>query len=380
MTVLKARFQGRLGEFRLDFDFALPGRGVTALFGPSGCGKTSLLRCIAGLNRLPGGELTLNGETWQHGRSFVPPHKRPIGYVFQQPSLFAHLSVIDNLTYGMRRAGIAHHESPALTELTRLMGLEHLLERGVHALSGGEKQRIAIARALLMQPRLLLMDEPLAALDQDNKNEILPYLEQLHERLEIPVLYVTHDRREVERLADHVLLLRNGSLLAQGEIGEILTRPDLPLARAQDAVTVFDGRVRHFDSRYGLSTLEIDGGTLEVPDTPGPSGVYKRLRIAATDVSLALNLDHASSILNRLPAVIRQILPTDGPSLNVLLQLGNRGEGCPLLAGVTRKSAESMGLQPGQQVYAQIKGASLLGSHTTPHQRAHRMTPLIADK
>ncbi|GGB96852.1 hypothetical protein GCM10011352_23740 [Marinobacterium zhoushanense] len=377
MSTLNARFQGKIGDFRLNVEFAIPAQGVTALFGPSGCGKTTLLRCIAGLTRLPGAELSMNGDSWQQGRHFVPTHKRPIGYVFQEPGLFAHLNVMKNLTYGMRRAGVKTENSKALGELTELMGIAQLLQRQVHALSGGERQRVAIARALLMRPKLLLMDEPLSALDQDNKNEILPYLEQLHAQLEIPVLYVTHDRREVERLADQILLLRGGELLAQGEIGEMLTRPDLPFASARDAVTVLDGRVLHFDVRYGLSTLQLDGGTLEVPDTLGPTGVYKRLRIAATDVSLAQSLDHASTILNRLPAVIWKILPTDGPSLNVLLRVGNMGEGSALLASVTRKSVESMNLQPGQSVYAQIKGASLLGSHTTPHPRQHRMTPPI---
>lgn len=241
MSTLKARFNGTIGSFRLNLEFAVPARGVTALFGPSGCGKTTLLRCIAGLNHLPGAELSLDGEIWQGPGTFLPTHKRPLGYVFQEASLFTHLNVMKNLTYGMRRAGIDHRHTRQLGELAELLGIDHLLNRGVQRLSGGERQRVAIARALLMQPRLLLMDEPLSALDQDNKDEIMPYLEQLHCQLEIPVLYVTHDRREVERLADQILLLRDGELLAQGEIGEILTRPDLPFGRARDAVTVLDG-------------------------------------------------------------------------------------------------------------------------------------------
>ncbi|WP_051298315.1 molybdenum ABC transporter ATP-binding protein [Marinobacterium litorale] len=378
MTTLNACFRGQLGDFQLDFEFSIPSRGVTALFGPSGCGKTTLLRCIAGLNFLPEGKLEVDGEIWQNGKQFMPTHKRPIGYVFQEPGLFAHLNVKRNLTYGRRRAGIKSSNDNELHELTGLLGIDHLLERDIHALSGGEKQRVAIARALLMKPRLLLMDEPLSALDQDNKNEILPYLEQLHSHLEIPVIYVTHDRREVERLADHLLLLKEGSIIAKGEIGELLTRPDLPFGRAQDAVTVLDGQVRHYDARYGLSTLQIEGGTLEVPDQLGPTGVYKRLRIASTDVSLSHQEALNTTILNRLPAVIWKILPTDGPSLNILLRIGNMGEGSPLLASVTRKSVEQMALKEGQQVYAQIKGASLLGSSSTTQPRAHCMTPLIA--
>ena len=308
MTTLNACFRGQLGDFQLDFEFSIPSRGVTALFGPSGCGKTTLLRCIAGLNFLPEGKLEVDGEIWQNGKQFMPTHKRPIGYVFQEPGLFAHLNVKRNLTYGRRRAGIKSSNDNELHELTGLLGIDHLLERDIHALSGGEKQRVAIARALLMKPRLLLMDEPLSALDQDNKNEILPYLEQLHSHLEIPVIYVTHDRREVERLADHLLLLKEGSIIAKGEIGELLTRPDLPFGRAQDAVTVLDGQVRHYDARYGLSTLQIEGGTLEVPDQLGPTGVYKRLRIASTDVSLSHQETLNTTILNRLPAVIWKII------------------------------------------------------------------------
>ncbi|MDO6462081.1 molybdenum ABC transporter ATP-binding protein [Granulosicoccaceae sp. 1_MG-2023] len=364
MATLKARFNGTVGGFRLNLAFEVPARGVTALFGPSGCGKTTLLRCIAGLNRLPGGECILGDEVWQQGKTFVPVHRRPIGYVFQEPGLFAHLNVRKNLIYGMRRAGLDHRHSAQLAELTRLMGIAHLLERRVHALSGGEKQRVAIARALLLEPRLLLMDEPLSALDQDNKNEILPYLEQLHARLEIPVLYVTHDRREVERLADQILLLREGELLASGDIGEMLTRPDLSFGRARDAVTVLDGQVRDYDARYGMSTLQIDGGTLEVAGNLGPAGSCRRLCIAATDVSLTRDNSHPSTILNRLPAVIREILPADGPGLNVLLRIGQSGQGSALLASVTRKSVERMGLEPGQKLYAQIKGVSPLATAT----------------
>ncbi len=374
---LRASFRGAIGSFKLDLEFSVPARGVTVLFGPSGCGKTTLLRCIAGLNRIPGGELHINGTTWQDARQFVPTHKRALGYVFQEPGLFPHLNVIDNLAYGMKRAGINYRDSVELRELTHLMGIEKLLRRPIQGLSGGEKQRVAIARALLLQPKLLLMDEPLSALDQDNKNEIMPYLEQLHSSLEIPVLYVTHDRREVERLADRVLLLREGQILAQGEIGEILTQPDLPFAHARDAVTVLDGRVKHYDARYGLSTLQIDGGTLDIPDQLGPSGIYKRLRIKSTDISLSVQEQDHSTILNRLPAVIWKILPTDGPSVNVLLRVGNMGEGHALLASVTRKSVDQLGLKPGMMVYAQIKGASLLGSNTTTAPRANRMTPLL---
>ena len=206
---VEGQFAGRLGAFRLDAEFALPPRGITALSGPSGSGKTTLMRCIAGLTRLPG-RLTVDGETWQDGRVFRPPHRRPVGVVFQEPSLLPHLSVRGNLLYGARRAG--EGRAVALDEVVELLGLSALLARTTANLSGGERQRVALGRALLAQPRLLLMDEPLSSLDTDSKADILPYLERLHRGLDIPVLYITHDAGEIARLADHVLLMRDGRI------------------------------------------------------------------------------------------------------------------------------------------------------------------------
>ena len=203
------RFRGRLGGFQLDAAFALPARGLTALTGPSGSGKTTLMRCLAGLTRLPG-HLVVDGETWQDERQFRPTHRRSVGVVFQEASLLSHLSVRGNLTYGARRAGEPRPE--ALDEVAELLGLSPLLGRATANLSGGERQRVALGRALLARPRLLLMDEPLSSLDADAKAEILPYLERLHRSLAIPVLYITHDASEIARLADHVLVMREGRL------------------------------------------------------------------------------------------------------------------------------------------------------------------------
>lgn len=203
------QFRGRLGAFELDARFALPPRGLTALTGPSGSGKTTLMRCLAGLARLPG-HLVVDGETWQDQRQFRPTHRRAIGVVFQEASLLPHLSVRGNLNYGARRAG--EGRPAALDEMADLLGLSSLLDRATANLSGGERQRVALGRALLAQPRLLLMDEPLSSLDADAKAEILPYLERLHRSLAIPVLYITHDASEIARLADHVLVMRDGRL------------------------------------------------------------------------------------------------------------------------------------------------------------------------
>lgn len=205
---IEARLQGRLGSFQLDADFAVPASGVTALFGPSGSGKSTVLRCIAGLQRLDG-RISVRGQVWQDGKAFLPPHRRAVGYVFQEPSLLEHLSVRGNLEYGLKRAGQVRL---GLAEVAAFLGLEPLLGRSTLKLSGGERQRVAIGRALLSQPELLLMDEPLSGLDAEAKSEILPYLERLHQLMAIPILYVSHDAAEVARFADRLLLMRAGRI------------------------------------------------------------------------------------------------------------------------------------------------------------------------
>ena len=221
--MIEARLKGRVGGFELDAALSIPSQGVTALIGPSGSGKTTLLRCIAGLTRLKG-EVRVDGETWQDGRRFRPPHLRAVGYVFQEPSLFAHLSVRENLLFGLRR-----HRGPAglgLEDVTPLLGLAPLLERSTAALSGGERQRVAIGRALLRQPQLLLMDEPVSSLDADSKAEILPYLDRLHRTLSFPVIYVTHDMGEVIRLADRAIRMRDGCIEPAPEVASLASGAD----------------------------------------------------------------------------------------------------------------------------------------------------------
>jgi molybdate transport system ATP-binding protein len=225
---VEGRFQGELGGFRLDAEFRLEGSGITALSGPSGAGKTTLLRCIAGLIRLPG-RLQVGGEVWQDERRFLPPHRRPVGVVFQEASLLGHLSVRGNLLYGARRAG----GEGDLGDTVELLGLGALLERSVQTLSGGERQRVALGRALLTRPKLLLMDEPLSSLDAGAKAEILPYLERLHRTLAIPALYISHDMGEIARLADGVLLMRGGRVAAEGS-GARATRAGLAALSAAE--------------------------------------------------------------------------------------------------------------------------------------------------
>jgi molybdate transport system ATP-binding protein len=357
-------FGGRVGGFALDLAFQAPPTGVTAVFGPSGSGKTTLLRCIAGLQRLPG-RLLVGNEVWQDASRFLAPHRRAVGYVFQEASLFPHLSVRRNLLYGQRRAtksGAA--VTVGLDEATTLLGLEALLERGPERLSGGERQRVAIGRALLSGPRLLLMDEPLSSLDAAAKEEILPYLETLAETLALPILYVSHDLAEVERLADTLVLLDKGRLLAAGPLTELQADPALPLVHLPEAAVTLEATASGLDEAYGITSFAVDGGTLQVPGRQGPVGQRRRLRIRASDVSLALQAVAAMSILNRVPARIEAIEPQDpaGVQANVILRLGADGEGARIVARITGKSREALGLEIGSPVFAQIKSVSLVAS------------------
>ena len=352
---IAAKFAMSYPGFTLDVDLDLPGRGVTALFGHSGSGKTTLLRCMAGLERGVG-RLTVNGETWQDAAQFVPTHRRPLGYVFQDARLFAHLDVAANLDYGRRRAGTA--ATIDRTAIIDMLGLGPLLERLPERLSGGEQQRVAIARALLTAPRLLLMDEPLASLDQARKQDILPYLERLRDELDIPVLYVTHSAAEVTRLADHIVVMESGRTVAQGPLAETLARVDLPINLGEDAGAVFAATVVERDAEWHLARVEFDGGELWVRDSGAALGQRVRLRILARDVSIAASRHDDVSIINMLPATVTAHAGEDHPAL-VLVQL--KVGGTALLARLTRRSAQRLDLAPGRQVWVQIKAVALIG-------------------
>ena len=346
-----------LADFTLDARLELPGKGITALFGPSGSGKTTLLRCVAGLARAAG-RVDINGACWQDDSRgfFVPTHKRALGYVFQEASLFAHLSVRANLEFGLKRIP-ASERKVGREAAMELLGIGHLLDRGTDTLSGGERQRVAIARALLTSPQLLLMDEPLAALDAKRKQEILPYLERLHDELAIPILYVSHASDEVARLADHLVLLEQGQVVASGPTTAMLARLDLSLAREEDAAVVIDTTVLAHDDGYQLTRLGFAGGDIQVPRRPLPVGARARIKIQARDVSIALASDHRSSIVNRLPARIMGFGEALHPAqCLVRLELA----GTPLLARITRLSRDQLGLSEGMAVVAQIKSVAVL--------------------
>jgi molybdate transport system ATP-binding protein len=354
---LRARIRLARRDFALDIDLDLPARGITALFGPSGSGKTTVLRAIAGLERAPGGYVALGGEVWQDEARgvFLPVHRRALGVVFQEASLFAHLSVRGNLAFGLRRVPPRERRF-TLESVAALLGIEGLLERRPDGLSGGERQRAAIARALLASPRLLLMDEPLAALDLRRKGEILPYLERLHGELAMPIVYVSHAPDEVARLADHLVLLDDGRVAASGPLGETLARVDLPPAFADDAGVVLDTVLAGHEPD-ALSRLDFAGGTLLVARRPEALGTRLRCRIHARDVSLALRRPQDSSIVNLLPAVVTAVASTGTPG-HVLVQL--RVGPTPVLARITERSRRELGIAPGCAAWIQIKGVSLL--------------------
>ncbi|MGI9344221.1 MAG: molybdenum ABC transporter ATP-binding protein [Gammaproteobacteria bacterium] len=354
MTI-EARYRVERGEFRLDAEFSIPSRGITALFGPSGAGKTTLLRAIAGLDSAVSGYLQVGDETWQNEDTSLATHERALGFVFQDANLFPHLSVQRNLRFGFDRVP-ASERKIALDDAVAWLGIRPLLDREPDQLSGGERQRVAIARALVTSPRLLLLDEPLASLDAAGKADILPYLESLHAELDMPVIYVSHAADEVARLADHMILMERGRVLACGPIAELLTRFDLPLALSADAESVVDATVAAHDDEYSLTYVDFSGGRFSVARKDLPVGRDVRLRILARDVSLTLQRQADTSILNVFPAVVEATTNDDKSRTVVRLRVGDAS----ILAQVTRKSAAALDISQGRELFAQIKSVALL--------------------
>ena len=346
------------GDFLLDLDLLLPPRGIAAVFGASGSGKTTLLRCVAGLERAPDALVRIAGEVWQDDakRIFLPTWRRPLGYVFQEASLFDHLDVRGNLHYGLRRsAGV--RQTIALDTAIELLGIGSLLQRRTQQLSGGERQRVAIARALATQPRLLLLDEPLASLDQARRSDILPWLERLRDELQIPMLYVTHATDEVARLADTLVVLDRGRVLAFGPVASVLAGIGAPLLLGDDAGALLEGTVGERDARWQLFRIDFSGGSLWLRDSGAAVGQPVRLRVLARDVSLATELPRGTSIQNLLPCVIRAIAADSHPS-QAVVQLAC-GESI-LLARVTARAVDALGLADGVPVWAQVKSVALV--------------------
>jgi len=353
---IHARFQTQLGAFRLNVDLALPGSGVTAIFGHSGCGKTTLLRCMAGLLESQG-QMRVNGSLWQDNTRNLPTHKRPLGYVFQETGLLPHLSVESNLLFGYRRVPKTMRRI-APDQVVAWLGLSPLMKRRPGGLSGGERQRVAIARALLTSPRLLLLDEPVSALDEPGKRDVLGYLERLRAHLDIPMVYVSHSVSEVARLADHLVIMREGKVAAEGDLQTVLSRPDQPLALEDDASVIVPATIVKQDTQWHLCLAEFNGGQFWLRDDRQlKPGTPVRLQVMARDVSIALSARHDQSIQNVVAATVTDIAPEQTPGVTTLrLMAGNT----PFLARLTTRSVQHLELQEGASVWLQVKSVAII--------------------
>lgn len=355
MTDIQLRVLLKREEFQLDVDLRLPAKGVTVFYGHSGSGKTTLLRCIAGLEQADQADIRFKDAIWQDNKSDIPTHKRQLGYVFQEASLFEHLSAEKNLVFAQKRAkGKAKFNREQIVEL---LGIGHLLKRYPAQLSGGERQRVAIARALLTNPQLLLMDEPLASLDYARKQEILPYLETLKHELELPILYVTHSPDEVARLADHLVAMQSGKVLTSGTLTETMSRLDFPIKLGEEAGVVLEAKITDKDQQWHLTKIALNGGELWFRDHGHAIGESIRLRILARDVSLALAPQSDSSITNLLPSEVIALENDEHPG-QILVKL-SVGEDI-LISRVSSRSADKLNIHPGQKIWAQIKSVAVV--------------------
>ena len=352
--MIECKIKIHLESFILDANFSIPDRGITVVFGSSGSGKTTLLRAIAGLEKSDKGFLKIGDSVWQEGGNFLATHKRQIGYVFQDASLFDHLDVKGNLNFVIKRAvGL---KEDFIESIHNLLEIKSLLNRRTTQLSGGERQRVAIARALLTNPKILLLDEPLSALDMKRKNEILPYLDSIHNDLEIPILYVTHSQSEMSRLADHLLLIEDGHIIGSGPVNDMLTRFDMPLSHGAEAVSIIEAKVVGREAKFNLMHLEFLGGQFVVPDNGFPVQTKVRIRVVARDVSLTKSKQVDTSILNIFPATVQEIVPEGEAQVMVRLEIKET----ILLACITRKSSYNLRLNKGTKVFVQVKSVAIL--------------------
>jgi molybdate transport system ATP-binding protein len=354
---LQVRARLQRDAFTLDVDLDLPLAGVISLFGRSGCGKTTLLRIVAGLERVRGAEVLFGHQVWQRGRHFVPLHKRRIGLVFQEHSLLQHLSVRGNLLYGYKRTP-SEHRRLHLREAVDMLGIGDLLDRPIDRLSGGQRQRVSLGRALLTSPQLLLLDEPMAALDTQTKREIMPFLSRMASEAGVPIVLVTHAPDEVERLADRVVFMRDGRVERSEPLRDALARPDSPLFADEGAASVLEGTLGPA-SEHGLRPFGSEEARLWLPSGGTvPPGQNIRVRILARDVSLALDDPHRISIQNHLKVRVERIgAPKEGRCI-VATRTADRQL---LLAEVTPRAVEQLALRPGADIYALIKSVALMG-------------------
>ena len=352
------------GAFKLDVELVIPASGITGVYGRSGSGKTSLLRCIAGLEAAAQGFLKVGDTVWDDARASVsvPPQARGVGYVFQEPRLFPHLSVRGNLGYALKRRNGSEDPIDESTVI-ELLGIGHLLQRSTADLSGGEAQRVSIARALLRAPALLLMDEPLSSLDRARRDEVLPFLDRLHAELSLPIVYVSHSIEEVSRLCDYLIVLESGAVVASGELQSVMTDPSVAALQGEDAGSVLGATVAAHDSDDEITRLEFSGGEIRVAGLAGTVGDHLRVRIRAADVSLCRDLPARSSILNILPATVRRVVDAEGGIAYALLSVGDD----EIMARITRRSARELDVKPGEQLFAQIKSVAIRNTPVAGH-------------
>lgn len=357
-STIRISFRDRVGPLDFDVAFEAPIKGVTALYGSSGSGKTTLLRCIAGLHRAPSGFCAIGEDIWQSADYFRPVYERPIGYVFQEASLFPHLSVRKNLLFGVKDRDEESYRQ--FSDVVQLLGVEHLLDRSPARLSGGERQRVAIGRALLSDPGLLLMDEPLSALDAASKEEIMPYLERVQASLDLPVFYVSHEMNEIDRIADHLVLIEKGHVVASGPLAQMQSDPSLNLALGPYAAVSLNAEVVGYDPDFKIARFAAHGAFLSAPSHSLEIGDIRRLKICAGDVSLSRDRTGDSTIENQIPVRIVDMREIEPAQVVVFLTLGHTEGGERLLARITRKSWVTLGLGLGQSVFAQLKAVALI--------------------
>lgn len=355
----------RQGDVLIDVAFTAPTAGVTALFGRSGSGKTSVVNMVAGLSRPDSGRIAVNDVALFDSAAGInlPMDKRCCGYVFQDGRLFPHMTVRANLMYGMKLVPVARRVI-AFDDVVEVLGIGHLLDRRPARLSGGEKQRVAIGRALLTSPRLLLMDEPLAALDEIRKGEVLPFVANLPRRFAIPILYVSHSLDEILRLADTLVLMEDGKAVAAGPVEDVIG--SLHLSGAVDvaeAGTVLSTTVEEHDDAHHMTFLRFAGGRLSVRRMDLEIGAAVRVRIRASEVGIALSPPRDSSFQNVFPAVISDIRPAQAGQVDVRLDAG-----CPVWARITTRALEAMALTPGQVVHALVKSVALTRADVTGYE------------
>ena len=354
--MLSVNITKAFGSFRLETQFEVEEGSITAIFGKSGAGKTSTINAIAGLTRPDIGVIQIGNTTLfdQNLKINLPIYKRQIGYVFQDDRLFPHMTVRNNLIYGTpKNQDVAN--SLNLTDITGLLELAPLLERRPRTLSGGEKQRVAIGRALLSNPKLLLMDEPLASIDVQHRFEILPFIQRVREKTGITIIYVTHALEEVIFIADQIILLSEGQVTAQGTVEEIMSRLDLhPMTSRFDAGAVISATYSGYDREFDLGELSFDGGTLRIAGLNAEIGIHLRAHIRARDVSLMLDKPKDTSVLNVFKGELIEIRHEEGPQLDLLINIGT-----PLIARITRKSLNDLNLDIGSKVYAMIKAVAI---------------------